>query len=73
MSDFLASMNDDIFKHHVNKEKNDFGNWVRDVLKDEELANDITSVRSKEKILKKVQSRLKKLEIKRNQKRNIAS
>jgi len=43
------------------------------VLKDEELANDITSVRSKEKILKKVQSRLKKLEIKRNQKRNIAS
>ena len=73
MADSLACMNDDIFKHHVNKEKNDFGNWVRDVLKDEELANDITSVRYKEKILKKVQSRLKKLEIKRNQKRNIAS
>ena len=73
MADVLAGMKDEIFSYHVNKEKNDFGNWVRDVLKDEELANDITSVRSKERILKKVQSRLKKLEIKTRKKRNIAA
>ena len=73
MANALACMKDEIFSHHVNKEKNDFGNWVRDVLKDEELANNITSVRSKEKILKKVQSRLKKLEIKTRKKRNIAA
>lgn len=73
MANALACMKDEIFSHHVNKEKNDFGNWVRDVLKDEELANNITSVRSKEKILKKVQSRLKKLEIKTRKKRSIAA
>ena len=73
MANALACMKDEIFSHHVNKEKNDFGNWVRDVLKDEELANNITNVRSKEKILKKVQSRLKKLEIKTRKKRSIAA
>jgi len=73
MANVLACMKDEIFSHHVNKEKNDFGNWVRDVLKDEELANNITSVRSKEKILKKVQSRLKKLEIKTRKRRNTAA
>ena len=72
MSDALAGMKDEIFSHHVNKEKNDFGNWVRDVIKDDELANDIASVRSREKILKKVQSRLKKLEIKTRKKRSTA-
>ena len=73
MSDSLASMKDDIFKHHVNKEKNDFGNWVRDVLKDAELADEIAGIKSKERILKKVRSRLKKLEITIKQKRNAAS
>ncbi len=73
MANALACMKDEIFSHHVNKEKNDFGNWVRDVLKDEELSNNIIGVRSKEKILKKVQSRLKKLEIKTRKKRNIAA
>ena len=73
MANALAGMKDEIFSHHVNKEKNDFGNWVRDVLKDEELANNITNVRSKEKILKKVQSRLKKLEIKTRKRRNTAA
>ena len=73
MADSLACMNDDIFKHHVNKEKNDFGNWVRDVLKDAELADEIAGIKSKERILKKMQSRLKKLEIKTRKKRNIAA
>jgi len=68
MADALGPMKDEIFSHHVNKEKNDFGNWVRDVLKDEELANDIARIKSKERILKKVQSRLKKLEIKTRKK-----
>ena len=68
MADALGSIKDEIFSYHVNKEKNDFGNWVREVLKDEELANDIARIKSKERILKKVQSRLKKLEIKTRKK-----
>ena len=73
MANALACMKDKIFSHHVNKEKNDFGNWVRDVLKDEDLANDIARIKSKEKILKKVQSRISKLDNKIKKKRSIAS
>ena len=73
MANALACMKDEVFSHHVNKEKNDFGNWVRDVLKDEELANDIAKVKSKERILKKVQSRISKLDNKIKKKRSIAS
>ena len=35
MANALVDMKDEIFRHHVNEEKNDFGNWVRDALKDE--------------------------------------
>ena len=73
MADALGSIKDEIFSYHVNKEKNDFGNWVRDVLKDAELANDIANTKSKERILKKVQSRISKLDNKIKKKRSIAS
>lgn len=34
------------FYHHVNDEKNDFANWVRYVLRDEDLADDLEKVTS---------------------------
>jgi hypothetical protein len=43
------------------------------VLKDEELANDIARIKSKERILKKVQSRIRKLDNKIKKKRSTAS
>ena len=73
MADALAYMKDKTFKHHVNNEKNDISNWVRDVLKDEELANDIARIKSKENILSKVQSRIRKLENKIEKERGTAS
>jgi hypothetical protein len=33
----LDNMADDVFYFHVNESKNDFQNWIRDVIKDEEL------------------------------------
>lgn len=35
------TMNDWVFNHHVNDARNDFANWVGDVLKEEELASEI--------------------------------
>ena len=32
-------MSDDVFYYHVNDQKNDFSNWVRDVFKQEKLAD----------------------------------
>ena len=37
----LANMSDDTFSCHANPDKNDFANWVADVIGDEKLAGDI--------------------------------
>ena len=34
-------MADEVFKFHVNKEKNDFANWIEDILGDKDLAKAI--------------------------------
>ena len=62
MADALNYMEDQTFMHHINKDKNDFANWVRDVLKDEELAGKLVKIKSKEKILKEIKNRIKFLE-----------
>jgi len=47
LADGLAAMSDDVFAHHVNSEKNDFCNWVRDVIEDEKLSNDLARATSR--------------------------
>jgi hypothetical protein len=37
----LKAMSDETFGHHSNLQKQDFSNWVRDVIGDEELADDL--------------------------------
>jgi hypothetical protein len=37
----LAAMTDDAFYYHSNAEKQDFCNWVRDIIEDVELAEDL--------------------------------
>lgn len=39
LRDALASMTDDVFAHHVSKERNDFADWIEHVLQDVELAS----------------------------------
>ena len=57
----LSEMNKDAFKHHVNKEKNDFSSWIRDILGDQKLAEDIAKAKSKSAIAAKVKQRLRQL------------
>ncbi|MDP3766241.1 MAG: DUF5752 family protein [Nanoarchaeota archaeon] len=61
LSKALAEMNKDAFKHHANKEKNDFSSWVRDILGDQKLAEDIAKIKSKSAIAAKVKQRLQQL------------
>jgi hypothetical protein len=35
------------FAHHVNDVRNDFANWIRDVIKEEKLAEELAAVRDK--------------------------
>lgn len=41
LRDAFAVMSEDTFAYHVNAVKNDFHNWVKDIIKDEVLASDL--------------------------------
>lgn len=41
LRDAFATMTEETFAYHVNAVKNDFHNWVRDVLNDSVLADDL--------------------------------
>jgi hypothetical protein len=41
-----------VWEHHVNAERNDFANWVRDVMGDRYLAHKISNVTAKDDLLK---------------------
>ncbi len=44
LADALEHMSEDVFSHHVNSGRNDFSNWVRDVLNESELAEDLQAI-----------------------------
>lgn len=43
----LKSMSEETYFYHANMEKNDFVNWVRDIIKDETLAINLQKARSR--------------------------
>ena len=61
LADALPEMGDETFHHHVNDEKNDFSSWVKDIIGDKNLANDLLSSKSRESALKKIRNRLNSL------------
>ncbi len=65
----LKTMEDGVFNYHVNAEKNDFANWIKDIFKDIKLAERLQKVKSKEDYVKIIEGDTKKPEPKRKQKR----
>ena len=59
LSKALEKMPKKIFSHHVTKEKNDFSNWVRDVVGNKELAEKMASVKTAETMSKYINKALK--------------
>lgn len=47
LAEVLGDIEDHVFNHHVNPERNDFHNWVREVFKDIELAKKMLGVDNK--------------------------
>jgi hypothetical protein len=45
LADTLENINNDIFYHHVNNEKNDFSNWIKDIFENKELSEEIFTIR----------------------------
>ncbi len=58
LAEGLVKMSDEVFAYHANPEKNDFSNWVRDVLKDEKLASDLAMATSRVRAAGYVATRL---------------
>lgn len=57
----LRTMTADVFAHHVNKAKNDFAPWVREVLHDEDLGKKLLKNRTIATARQTIESHLKKL------------
>ena len=64
----LLSMDSEIFAHHVNEEKNDFHNWIKDILREERLAKQLLKAKTPEEAAKILS---KKVRGKRSVKKNI--
>jgi hypothetical protein len=47
LMDSLSGMPDDVFHYHVNQEKNDFANWIRDVFRMPQLAERLRPLHNK--------------------------
>lgn len=54
----LNHMTEETFGHHVTPWKNDFSNWVRDVLGDDELANDLAGASAPSEAAKAIKHRM---------------
>jgi hypothetical protein len=55
----LKNMEKDVFYHHVTADRNDFHNWVRDIVLDLELAEKILNAKNPEDARKVVEERIK--------------
>lgn len=52
----LQIMKDDVFKHHVNTNKNDFSDWIKHVFKEEKLAQMIRNNLDRDKMLESLKN-----------------
>ena len=61
LSQELGDIEDETFSFHVNKDKNDFKNWIKDVIGDKKLAKDIVKTRKKKIMLGRINRRVEQL------------
>jgi len=57
LRDSLTNMSDQTFTYHSNEMKQDFSVWIREIVGDEKLANDLESASTRERALFAVESR----------------
>ena len=61
LANSVQQLSGETYRHHVNREKNDFSRWINDAIGDSRLANDLLSSRSRESASKKIKNRLNSL------------
>jgi hypothetical protein len=58
LAEGLAAMSDETFFYHCNSEKQDFANWVRDVIIEEDLAEELARAINRQQAAECVAARL---------------
>ncbi|MEM4282697.1 MAG: hypothetical protein QXU88_02630 [Candidatus Woesearchaeota archaeon] len=66
LAEKLGQLSEHQFRHHVNDSKNDFKNWVQDVIKDDILATRLARAKDKRVAQLEVLNRIKELEARRD-------
>lgn len=61
LAEALEIMDDATFKHHVTKDRNDFSNWVKDIIEDVELGKDLLKAKTRKKAFEAVSKRVEQL------------
>lgn len=65
----VEGMDNHTFKHHVNHQRNDFVNWIRDIIKDEILAKELSEIKEKHLtalvLMKRIKNIKKEIKIKK--------
>lgn len=59
----MGSMNDEIFLHHVSKERNDFADWVEHVLHDRDCAEALRKAKKQEQAKKILELHLRNYQV----------
>ncbi len=62
----VSSMDHRVFSYHVSSEKNDFANWVSDVIGDHTLARELWKTKNSSTTLRRLTERIAFLESRRN-------
>jgi hypothetical protein len=65
LSKALSKMNNNVFRYHVNKDRNDFKAWVKDVLHEPSLVREISKCKNAKTMATAVKKRLDYLKKKR--------
>jgi len=61
LSKVLSNLTLDVFRYHVNRDKNDFEVWIREVVQDRTLAREIARIKTKETLKRKITERVEQL------------
>lgn len=62
LGEVLPGMSEESYAFHANTEKNDFSNWVREVIHDDKLSRDLSKSHSKSQASKRTTERIVFLE-----------
>ena len=61
LANVLDELDDNVFYHHVNNERNDFANWIQNCIGDSVLVNRIRKISTKDELVDLLNARIEEI------------